>query len=193
MSLENSKNKYRLLKFYADAFDSLKNNINCFSLFSNRIIEGKVYNFRNSCITDIGFKYLIFSEEPFPTSSMNLKVIKLETSLNSLHCDYIKFKNDLALKLNWSLIKKAFVNKCILKGRILNPIYNGFSVGIWGFVGFISKRQFLSSKLSLKSVFIITSIDYFKNTFVLSQHRVDKTIPRILLRLSSQLAYISKN
>jgi ribosomal protein S1 len=193
MNLQNNKNKYRLLKFYGDAFDSFKMNINCFSLFSNRIIKGKVYNFKNSSITDIGFKYLTFSEEPLLTGSINLKVIKLETALNSLHCDYIKFKNDLAFKLNWSLIKKAFVNKCILKGIILNPIYNGFSVGIWGFVGFVSKRQFSNPKLRLKSVFVITSIDYFKNTFVLSQNRIDKTSPRILLRLSSQLAYISKN
>jgi hypothetical protein len=187
----NSKN-YRLKKFYRDTFANFKTKINCFALFTNRVIEGSVYHFESFSIVDLGFKYLIMKDELLITNKINLKVIKLETILNDLHCDYIKFKNDLAFKLNWSLIKKAFINRCLLRGRVLNPIYNGFSIGVWGFVGFIPKKYSIVSKCNIRSVFVITSIDYLKNTFILSQNKVDKTSPRILFRLSSQLAYISK-
>jgi len=193
MNLKNDKNNYKLKKFYRDAFVNFKNNINCFTLFSDRIIEGNVYRFKNFSIVDIGFKYLITSEESFLTNTISLKVIKLESILNDLHSDYNKFKNDLVFKFNWSLIKKAFINRCLLRGRVLNAVYSGFSVGVWGFVGFVPKKYSVVNKCNVRSVFVVMSIDYLKNTFVLSQNKIDKTSPRILYRLSSQLAYISKH
>lgn len=193
MNLKNDKNNYKLKKFYRDAFVNFKNNINCFTLFSDRIIEGNVYQFKNFSIVDIGFKYLITSEESFLTNTISLKVIKLESILNDLHSDYNKFKNDLVFKFNWSLIKKAFINRCLLRGRVLNAVYSGFSVGVWGFVGFVPKKYSVVNKCNVRSVFVVMSIDYLKNTFVLSQNKIDKTSPRILYRLSSQLAYISKH
>jgi len=193
MNLKNCNNNYKLKIFYTDAFVNLKANINCFSLFNNRIIEGKVYYLRNFSIIDIGFKYLATTEKPLNVSTVSLKVVRLETILNDLYCDYNRFKNDLASKLNWSLIKKVFINRCLIRGRVLNPIYNGFSIGVWGFVGFVPKKYSITNKCNVRSVFVIMSIDYLKNTFVLSQNKIDKTSPRILFRLSSQLAYISKN
>jgi ribosomal protein S1 len=193
MCFKNDKNNCKLRKFYRNVFSSFKIEMNCFTLFSNRIIEGNVYHLKNFSTVDIGFKYLVFLDKPSYASTIPLKVIRLEGILNDIHCDYIKFKNDLAFKLNWSLIKKAFINRCILRGRILNPIYNGFSVGIWGFVGFVPKRHSIIDKCNLRSVFIVMSIDHFKNTFILSQNKIEKTSQKVLFRLSSQLAYISKN
>jgi len=193
MNPRNCNYKYKSKLFYKDALVSFKSKLSCFALFNNRIIEGNVYSFKNFSIIDVGFKYLTTTEHSLVVSTISLKILKLESILNDLHFDYNRFKNDLALKLNWSLIKKAFINRCFVKGRILNPIYNGFSIGICGFVGFVPRKHSIANKCNLRSVYVIMSIDYLKNTFVLSQNKIDKTSPRILFRLSSQLAYIFKN
>ena len=186
-------NNYKSRFFYADVFADFKIKMNCFGLFNNRIIEGNVYHFKNFSIVDIGSKYLTITEQSLLTKSVSVKLLKLETILNNQHLDYNRFKNDLALKFNWSLIKKAFISKCLIRGRVLNSVYNGFSIGVWGFVGFLPKKYSIINRCNTRSVFVIMSIDFLKNTFVLSQNKVDKTSPRILFRLSSQLAYISKN
>ena len=92
MSLESYKNDFKLKKFYKDAFVHFKNKINCFALFSDRIIEGNIYQFKNSSVVDFGFKYLIKTENLLADNSINLKVIRLESTLNDVHYDYNKFK-----------------------------------------------------------------------------------------------------
>ena len=193
MSLKIYNNVYKLNFFYKDALIDFKSKANCFSLFNNRIVEGNIYRLKNFSFIDICFKYLTPTEQSLTTNTINLKVVKLESILNNMHFDSNKFKSDLCFKSNWSLLKEAFTNKCFVRGRVLNPIYNGFSVGIWGFVGFAPKKYSIINKCDARSVFIIMSIDYLKNTFVLSQNKIDKTSPRILFRMSSQLSYISKN
>ena len=193
MNIKTCNNIYKQSFFYKDALVDFKSKMNCFSLFNNRIIEGKIYHFKNLSTVDIGFKYLTTIEKFSATNAINLKVVKLESILNDLHFDYNRLKSDLVFRLNWSLVKKAFINKCFVRGRVLNPIYNGFSVGVWGFVGFAPKKYSIINKSNVRSVFIIMSIDYLKNTFVLSQNKIDKTSPRILYRMSSQLSYISRN
>ena len=91
------------------------------------------------------------------------------------------------------LLKKAFNVKCILNGRVLNPVKDGFSVGIFGFVGFMSRKDTVINNVNFRSVFNIVSIDIFKKTFVVSQKQLDKAIFRVLFKLSSQISYISKN
>ena len=193
MNIKTCNNIYKQSFFYKDALVDFKSKMNCFSLFNNRIIEGKIYHFKNLSTVDIGFKYLTTIEKFSATNAINLKVVKLESILNDLHFDYNRLKTDLVFRLNWSLVKKAFINRCFVRGRVLNPIYNGFSVGVWGFVGFAPKKYSIINKSNVRSVFIIMSIDYLKNTFVLSQNKIDKTSPRILYRMSSQLSYISRN
>ena len=193
MGLKTYNNIYKSKLFYKDVLSDFKANINCFSLFNNRITEGKIYHFKNLSLIDIGFKYFTTIEKSLTTNTISLRIVKLESILNDLHFDYNKLKIELVYRLNWSLIKKAFINRCFIRGRVLNPIYNGFSVGVWGFVGFMPKKYSIINKPNIKSVFVIMSIDYLKNTFVVSQNKIDKTSPRILFRMSSQLSYISKN
>ena len=193
MSLKSHKNDFKLKRFYKEAFVHFKTKMNCFSLFTDRIIEGNIYQFKNFSVVDIGFKYIIETENLLTNNTINLKVIRLESNLNDLHYDYNKSKNELAFRINWSLIKKAFIGRCFLRGRVLNPIFNGFSIGVWGFVGFIPRKYSITNRCDIRSIFVVTSIDYLKNTFVLSQNKIDKTSPRILSRLSSQLSYISKH
>lgn len=189
----NFKN-YKLRNFYIDTFIDFKIKMACFAPFDNRIIEGSVYTFKNLSIVDVGFKYLII-EKILLTDIVKLKITKLESTLNDLHFYHVKLASNL---INWSLIKKAFTNNCIIKGRVLNPVQKGFSVGIFGFIGLISQKHFFIHKRSLKplfgikSVFLIKSIDYLKKTIHLSQSKVIKVWSRILFRLSSQLSYVSK-
>lgn len=189
MMLQNIQD---LNMFYRDALYNFRTKLNCFVLFNNRTVEGKIYNLKEFSFIDIGFKYLIPISKNLSTDTLILKITKIESTINDFHFDYNKFKNDHSFKVNWFLIKKAFANKCILKGKILNYIYNGFSVGVCGFVGFLPTKYSIINKYSLNSIFIITNIDYFKNTFTLSQSRIDKTSLKVLFRLSSQLSYILK-
>ena len=192
MSINSKSSKLR--NFYINTFVDFKTKIACFALFDNRIIEGALYTFKNFSIVDIGFKYLIIEKAQL-TDIVKLKITKLESTLNDLHFYYIKLASNL---MNWSLIKKAFLNKCIIKGRILNPVYKGFSVGIFGFVGLVLQKHFFVNKYSLrpalgiKSVFLIKSIDCLKKTIHLSQSKIIKVWSRVLFRLSSQLSYISR-
>jgi ribosomal protein S1 len=190
INLKNSK----LKNFYINMLLDFKDKIACFALFDNRIIEGNVYIFKNFSTVDIGFKYLII-EKTLLVDTVKLKVTRLESTLNDLHFFYIKLASNL---MNWSLIKKAFANKCVLKGRILNSVQKGFSVGVFGFVGLVLQKNFFINKQSLrpvlgiKTVFLVKSIDYLKKTIHLSQSGIIKIWSRVLFRLSSQLAYISK-
>ena len=181
-------------KFFKDDFILVKKHLNCFSLFNNRALEGLVHITNNDTFIDIGFKYIvktnIYDNNKYFTF---LKILKLETLFNDSEIDYLSIKNNINYKLNWSFIKKAFNIKCILNGRILNPIKDGFSVGICGFIGFLSRKDIVISNVKFKSVFNIVSVDIFKKTFVVSQKQLDKTIFRVLFKLSSQISYISKN
>ena len=189
----NFKN-YNLRNFYSYTFIDFKTKMACFAFFDNRIIEGSVYTFKNLSIIDIGFKYLI-TEKVLLTDIVKLKITKLESTLNDLHFYYIKLASNLTI---WSLIKKVFTNKCIIKGRILNPVQKGFSVGIFGFVGLVPQKHFFIHKSSerplfgIKSVFLIKSIDHLKKTITLSQSKIIKLWSRVLFRLSAQLSYISR-
>nr|YP_010577923.1 ribosomal protein S1 [Cryptomonas pyrenoidifera]UZP15143.1 ribosomal protein S1 [Cryptomonas pyrenoidifera] len=198
MNLHNNNgflsNPNNLLKFFKNDIQEFKNSLNCFSLFEDRITEGANFELSDSISIDVGFKYIIKIKKG---SSHNyytlLKLIKLETLFNDSLIDFSNSKNNLNKKSNWLIIKKAFDIKCFLPGKILNPIKNGFSVGVCGFIGFMPKKYALDSYSNLKSVFIINNIDVLKKTFILSQRQIDKTTFRVLFKLSSQLSYISKN
>lgn len=174
----------------------IKKHLNCFSLFDSRMIEAFSFKVGNYSFGDIGFKYVIKIKTSNNSSNnyyLVIKILRLETLFNDCDTDSSSIKDDINRKLNWSFIKKAFNIKCILSGKILNTIKNGFSVGICGFIGFMPKKHSIISYPGNKSVFNIINIDILKRTFILSQKQLHKSIFRILFRLSSQISYISKN
>ena len=142
----------------------------------------------------MGFKYIIKIDiDTYSKYHTLLKFIKLETLFNDSLIDFSSTKNSITRKFNWSIIKKAFNARCILPGKVLNPVKNGFSIGIFGFIGFMPKKYAIDNNPPLKSIFIINSIDIFKKTFIVSQKQIDKTTFRVLFKLSSQISYVSKN
>jgi len=190
----NLSKSTNLKKFFKDDIILVKKHLNCFSLLNNRALEGFVHIVNSDTFVDIGFKYIVKTSCRDHNKYFTfLKVLKLETLFNDSEIDYLSIKNDINHRLNWFFIKKAFNIKCILNGRVLNPIKDGFSVGICGFVGFMSRKDTVINNVNFRSVFNIVSIDIFKKTFVVSQKQLDKAIFRILFKLSSQISYISKN
>ena len=193
MNLPN-KNFNHLSKFLKNDIQQFKLYLNCFSLFENRIIDSIKFHLNNYIFVDVGFKYTIkLSSDVYLKYHTLLKFIRLETLFNDSLIDFSNTKNSITRRLNWSIIKKAFNIRCILPGKVLNPIKNGFSIGILGFVGFMPKKYAIDNSSSLKSIFIINSIDIFKKTFTVSQKQIDKITFRVLFKLSSQISYISKN
>nr|YP_009476755.1 ribosomal protein S1 [Cryptomonas curvata]AVM81248.1 ribosomal protein S1 [Cryptomonas curvata] len=183
-----------LFKYFKKDAQIFKQHFNCFSLFENRIVQGICFEFGNVIFVDVGFKYIIKLDKQFSGKYYTLlKFVKLETLFNDPLIDFLSIRNNIFRKLNWSAIKRAFNLNSILPGKVLNPVKNGFSVGIHGFVGFMPKKHSVITNCSLRSVFIISNIDMLKKTFILSQKQIDKTIFRVLFKLSSQISYISKN
>lgn len=188
------RNSNYLLKFLKNDIKQFKLYLNCFSLFDNRIIETINFQFGNYAFVDVGFKYIIkMNTDAYLKYHTLVKFLKLETLFNDSLIDFSNTKNNISRKFNWSIIKKAFNTRSILPGKVLNPIKNGFSVGIFGFVGFMPKKYAIDNNSSLKSIFIINNVDVLKKTFVVSQKQIDKTTFRVLFKLSSQISYISKN
>ena len=193
MKLYN-KNPNHLSKFLKNDIEQFKSYLNCFSLFENRITDSIHFQFDNYALVDVGFKYIIKIDiDTYSKYHTLLKFIKLETLFNDSLIDFSSTKNSITRKFNWSIIKKAFNARCILPGKVLNPVKNGFSIGIFGFIGFMPKKYAIDNNPPLKSIFIINSIDIFKKTFIVSQKQIDKTTFRVLFKLSSQISYVSKN
>ena len=193
MNISNKNFNYSS-KFFKNDIQQFKLYLNCFSLFENRIIESVRFNLNNYTFIDVGFKYNIrLNSDTCSNYYTLLKFIKLETLFNDSLIDFSNTKNSITRKFNWSIIKKAFNIRCILPGKVLNPIKNGFSIGILGFIGFMPKKYAIDNNSSLKSIFVINSIDIFKKTFTVSQKQIDKITFRVLFKLSSQISYISKN
>ena len=180
--------------YYKNVNEQFKTSLNCFNLFENRIIEGVVFQYSDFAVIDVGFKHLIKIDLPSKLSNtLILKIIEFDNLFNDLNINYMELKNDLNYRFTWSILKKAFQYKCFLIGKVLNPVRNGFSIGICGFVGFIPKRYFTNNHNKTSSVFIISHIDLIKKTFVLSQKQINKITARTLFKLSSQIIYVSKN
>jgi hypothetical protein len=179
-----------LNQFYRNTKRQFKEYLNCFLFFSNTIIESYVLNCFNFSFFDLGFKYLIKIKKLLSVFII-VKIVTLETLFHETKVKYFNYKNIFIKRKIWSILKKAFENKNFLICRILNTIKNGFSIGFCGIVGYLPKKHCLSKNL-FSSVFIITSLNIFKKTFILSQIQLNRLCSRILYKLRSKMNYIQK-
>jgi hypothetical protein len=192
--------------------NSFKGSISFFSP-QKIIIEGKVnlITFYNNLVyIDFGFRTEI---EPF-LSELLLRIPSF-LSIRS-KCNFLKIFSSFEFKVivlqsyffHETIIKKYYLiefnlfiflflkqkinKKRYIKGRILNLTKGGYCIGVCGFVGFLPNSQtFLKLKKSvgIKSSFYIIKIDKKKQSFVISQRRIDKIIKRRILKLGSRLIY----
>ena len=181
-------------KYNKQIIKELKNSFCCFHLFDNRVIEGVVLKSKKTNYIDIGFKYPVNIESKDNlNTSLIFKTNCLETIFYDVNVNYVEIKRNINRSIIWSILKKAFQQKCFIKGRILNLARGGFSVGIYGFAGFLQKKLHLSSKKNTDSIFYIKKINYLKKTIILSQKNINKIASKILFKLSSKIIYVSKN
>lgn len=185
-------NKIIFSKYMLYSNNQFKLSIHCFALFENRFVEALIYNNKNESYIDFGFKYLnTINLENKKTKYLVFKTILLKNLYNDISLNHTNYKNDFVYSFMWSILKKAYKYKCILKGKILNSIRFGFSVGICGLIGFLPKKHFLSR--SNISLFSVMSLDLLKKTFILSQRDLNRFCTRVVFKLSSKIMYISKN
>lgn len=178
-----------------------------------KFIEGKLHacTFSNNLFfVDFGYKYEIelFGHE------LNLRIPKLNSIIKQ--CSYIKrytfiqfniktfhtfFLNNfeiktkkikLSTKILFYILLKQKKKKIFLKGRIVDFIRGGFSVGICGYVAFLPKSHSFFKFLGKTTFFYLLSVNFARKSFVVSQKYINKTIKRRLLKLGSRLVYIKQ-
>lgn len=185
-------NKITFSKYTLYSNSQFKSSMHCFALFENRFVEAFIYNYNKVSYIDFGFKYLnIINLKNKKIKYLIFKTMFLKNLYNDINLNCVNYKNDFVHSFMWSILKKAYRYKCILKGKILNSIRFGFSVGICGLIGFLPKKFFLSKNNS--SLFSISSVDLLKKTFILSQRDMNKFCTRVVFKLSSKIMYISRN
>lgn len=176
-----------------------------------KFIEGKIHvcKFSNNLLfIDFGYKYEIeiFSYE------LNLRIPKPNSITNQ--CSFIKnysfvqfnivvfhtfFLNNFTIKIKkeklstkilFYILLKQKQKKIFLKGRIIDIIRGGFSVGICGYIAFLPKSHSFFKFLGKLTFFYLLSVNFVRKSFVVSQKNINKTIKRRLLKLGSRLVYI---
>lgn len=182
-------------RFYKNVAKELKTYMSCFIFFSYSLIESAVIKCCNFYFFDFGFKYLAKIKKTFRFNTLTfiaLKIIKLETLFNEIKIEYLNITSNISNKKVWFILKKAFENRSFLTCRILNPIKNGFAVGFCGVVGYLPKKYYVFGKKLIVSVFTIVNVDLFKETFIVSQKRINKLTSRCLYKLNSKIKYLLK-
>lgn len=179
-----------------------------------KFIEGKLHvcKFSNNLFfIDFGYKYEIeiFGYE------LNLRLSKLTSIIKQ--CAFIKrysvihfkiivfhtfFLNNfdiktkklkLSTKILFYILLKQKRKKIFLKGRTLDIIRGGYSVGICGYIAFLPKSHAFFKLLGKITFFYLLSVNFARKSFVVSQKYINKTIKRRLLKLGSRLIYIKNH
>lgn len=179
-----------------------------------KLIEGKIHNCKlsnNLLFIDFGFKYEI---EIFSTE-LHLRIPQFQSVLNQ--CNFVKqhsilnfniivlhtfFLNNFDIKTKKSklssktlfyILLKQKRKKIFLKGRIIDSIKGGFSVGICSYIAFLPNSHSFLKYMGKITFFFLLSVNFARKSFVVSQRNINKTIKRKLLKLGSRLVYMKNN
>lgn len=102
---------------------------------------------------------------------------------------FIKKNAALTFKLIVNLfLKQRSIKKFYIKGRILNLVRGGYSVGVGGLIGFLPAShscKTLAYKLGELSSFYVASLNKLQKKFVLSQRRIARIVKKKLVRLKT--------
>lgn len=177
-------------KFNKDSLFLIKKSQTCFGNFYNRVVEGIICRSNLKLFIDFGFSSLIEYKNFSNFDCQNLVLISLH-QLNSVFDNVVidRFFSNKDFRFIYVLyfLKKAYIKKCFLKGRFLNVTRNGYSVGICGTIGFLSKVQLYLPYFNRKfdnSIFYISKLDLIKRIYILSQKNIIKQSSRVLFKLS---------
>ncbi len=172
----------------------LKESLGCFNWFKHRIIESVVLRYNNFFIVYFGYKYIIKALEISLNSNyFYINDIKSNSLFNDIYIGFILIKQNFIRYNKLFFLRKTFQYSCFVIGRFLNTFYNGYCIGVFGFVGFIFKESLVHLKHKTTSIFVISKISLFPKKILLSQKLIKKLSYRVLFKLSSLIVYISKN
>lgn len=205
-------------KFINQTYQAFKKSSLCFSPLQNRTVQGKAHfiMFSNDLVlVDFGFK----SEVQFLTNELHLHVYKLrsfrekishiqkyaivEFNILTLQSSFFRDVSIQSQKrvIDFKFFQLYFVQQQqkkikrkspSVKGRLLNSIRGGFSVGICGYIAFLPLSHSLHKDFGKMSLFHILAINPERSTFVVSQKKMDKILRERLKTLGSRLAYVQK-
>jgi|688.fasta_scaffold718842_1 ribosomal protein S1 len=179
-----------------------------------KLTEGKITNIQfsnNLCFIDFGFK----AEIEIFFNELNLRIPKLSsvvqqcnfikqysilrfkiTNLNNFFLNKIEIKlkkTKLSSKILFYILLKQKKKRIFLKGRLINVIRGGFSVGLCGYIAFLPKSHSFFKFLGKVTLFFLLSLNFIRKSFVVSQRSITKIVKRRLLKLGSRLVYIKNS
>jgi hypothetical protein len=185
---------YSHYRYFDGNIADFKKFINCFNLFECRSILSVFFKYDNFFFLDFGFRYLIKIKSLCSFNNFVLiNKMRFTGLYNDIHFICALLKYSIVNHNKLFIFKKVLLHNCFIIGRFLNTLSNGFSIGVFGFVGFVSKRNLIYDKNMITSIFNIAKIDFFIKRIVLSQKSINKSVYRILFKLSSVILYISNN
>lgn len=202
-------------KFSKKTFSEFKKSVQCFGPIKKRFTKGKIeVAFINELLlVDFGFKrkieyFAIELKLRLPNfaslrqkcnyiqkqSFINFNIVVLQSFFfnETLIVQKKKKTNMIKFKLFYFLWFKLKKNKNYIKGRILNAIKGGFAVGFVGYIAFLPKSHSLHAHVGCYNVFYIIAVNLEKQTFIVSQKRIDKIVKRRLLKFGSKLIYLKE-
>ena len=180
-----------LTKFNKNSYILLKSSQSCYGYFYNRIIESYTHKLNSKVYLDFGLncfiEYSNQKDRVADKSKILVSLCNLNDVFDDISINYFFFCKDFKFLYVWFFIKKSYSNKCYLRGRYLNMLKNGYSIGVCGTVGFLSRiHQHLPyfNKNLNSSVFYVKKLDLTKKVYTLSQKNIVKQSSRVLFKLS---------
>lgn len=182
------------LKGRNKSLQNLKMDLSCYGISENRFFESEVKSIGNISLFDFGQKYsLRIPQLTFKKKNDDLVIFTIEnfeTPYNDPLCDFNSYKK-VQTKFELSKVfKEKFELKTFIKGRLLNTVKRGFSVGVSGVVAFLPLSSVIKVNKDKSGIFYIESINLQEEIVVLSQKNVHKKTHKVLLKLASRILFI---
>jgi hypothetical protein len=179
-----------LTKFIRNNFILLQRFLYCYGFFENRVVEGHNSSFRSKFYLDLGLNRLLEYDNSlieFNKKKSLFLFYDLDFFFDEMLFDILLFNKKFVLVWVYYFLKKSYTSYCFLRGRLLNLIKNGYSIGICGIVCFLPKtesQEFYFNRKTKSSIFYIKKLDLLKKICILSQRNIIKQSSRVLFKLS---------
>jgi hypothetical protein len=183
----NSKSQNKSLSY-------LKSSLSCYGISENRFFESELKSSDNYIIFDFGHKHQLKTFDlNFQFKESNLVISKIknfETPYNDILIDFEAYRKT---QINCELFKffsQIFESKTFLKGRLLNCCKKGFSIGVFGIVGFLSASNAIQIKKDKTIILYINSLNLNQGIINFSQKNIHKKTHKVLFKLASRIMFI---
>lgn len=110
-----------------------------------------------------------------PGDELRFRIEELGTPHGEIFVSTEKMRADIRKRLVWEELHKAFHDQSLIMGRVLNPTYAGYSIGVGGFVAFCPLHRIspqVARKIGVLQPFMISRIglEVGRNLTVVDPH-----------------------